>query len=259
MFPDAVGSDSQQWPLGEWIEVYNNGTTALDVGGWKLKADGRSLTLHQYNMPLQSTSMIQPGEVAVIAMNGTTSFYLKHTTPDSITLIDGNGDTVDSIAWTSTVEGESLIAPDSTHAGAGPLGTAASSNSDWIQSAWMTPGELNPVWPMYAGTHDLVITEILAYCNDDSVDPVEDWIEVMNNGTIELNLSRWRIDANDGDRRFFRTTSMWNHSDDSMMLAPQERAVLLMEKNVISGLGDQLQLSDPDGTSGSVSTLEHRQ
>ena len=248
VFPDAVGSDSQDWPLGEWIEVYNNGTTALDVGGWKLKADGRSLTLHQYNMPLQSTSMIQPGEVAVIAMNGTTSFYLKHTTPDSITLIDGNGDTVDSIAWTSTVEGESLIAPDSTHAGAGPLGTAASSNSDWIQSAWMTPGELNPVWPMYAGTHDLVITEILAYCNDDSVDPVEDWIEVMNGGTTDLNLSRWRVDANDGDRRFFRTTSMWNLSDDSMILAPQERAVLLMEKNVISGLGDQLHLSDPDGT-----------
>ena len=248
VFPDAVGSDSQQWPLGEWLEIYNNGATALDVSGWKLQAAGRSLTLHQFNMPLQSTAMIQPGEVALIALNGTTSFYLKHTTPDTITLLDGDGNVVDTIAWTSTVEGESLIAPNSTHAGAGPLGTGASNGSDWIQSAWMTPGELNPVWPMYSGTHDLVVTEILAYCKDDSVEPLEDWIEVMNNGTIELNLSRWRIDTNDGDRRFFRTISMWNQSDDSMLLAPQERAVLLMEKNVISGMGDQLQLSDPDGT-----------
>ena len=54
VFPDAVGSDSQDWPLGEWIEVYNNGTTALDVGGWKLKADGRSLT----PSPIQHASAI---------------------------------------------------------------------------------------------------------------------------------------------------------------------------------------------------------
>ena len=142
VYPDGVGSDSQQWPLGEWLEIYNNGTTALDVGGWKLQSSGRSLTLHQYNMPLQATSMIQPGEVALIALNGTTSFYLKHTTPDSIILIDGDGNMVDSISWVSTTEGESLIAPNSTHAGAGPLGTGASNGSDWIQSAWATPGVL---------------------------------------------------------------------------------------------------------------------
>ena len=109
------------------------------------------------------------------------------------------------------------------------------------------PRCFDPVWPAYSDSSDLAITEILAYCNDDSVNPLEDWIEVMNVGTSDLNMSRWRIDSNDGDRRFFRTASMWNQSDDSMILAPQERAVLLMENNVISGLGDQLQLSDPDG------------
>ena len=31
VFPDAVGSDSQQWPLGEWLEIYNNGTSALTI------------------------------------------------------------------------------------------------------------------------------------------------------------------------------------------------------------------------------------
>ena len=248
VFPDAVGSDSQQWPLGEWLEVYNNGTMALDVGGWKLQSAGRSLTLHQFNMPLQSTSVIQPGEVALIALNGTTSFYLKHTTPDSIVLIDANSNTVDSVSWVSTVEGESLIPSNSTHAGAGPDGTGASNSSDWIQSAWATPGEINPVWPAYSGSHELTLTEILAYCDDDSVNPVEDWIEVMNTGDEDINMSRWRIDSDDGDRRFLRTSSMWNMSTDTMMLAPQERAVFLMDDDIISGLGDQLVLSDPDGT-----------
>ena len=39
---------------------------------------------------------------------------------------------------------------------------------------------------------------------------------------------------------------MWNLSDDSMILAPQQRAVLLMESNIISGLSDQIHLSDHD-------------
>ena len=246
IFPDAVGSDTQQWPLGEWVEIYNNGTTPLDVGGWKMQAAGRTLTLHQYNMPLQSTSIIQPGGVALIALNGTTSFYLKHTTPDSIVLKDLNGDVVDTASWITTVEGESLVAPNSTHAGAGPNGNGASTGTDWIQSAWATPGEVNPVWPEYTESDDLIVTEILASCSDDSVNPTEDWIEVMNNGSQDLNLSRWRIDTAD-NRVFFRTSSMWSQSNSSMVLAPLERAVLLMEDDVFSGQGDSFELSNPDG------------
>ena len=31
ILPDAVGSDSQSWPSGEWIELYNFGTMDVDV------------------------------------------------------------------------------------------------------------------------------------------------------------------------------------------------------------------------------------
>ena len=72
VMPDGVGSDSQQWPLGEWLEIKNDGEQAIDVAGWKLQAASRTLTLHQFNMPLQSTSIIQPGSVALIALNGDT-------------------------------------------------------------------------------------------------------------------------------------------------------------------------------------------
>jgi hypothetical protein len=249
VLPDGVGSDSAQWPLGEWIEIYNNGTGALDVGGWKLQAaNGRSLTLHQYNMPLQADSIIQAGDVAVIALNGTSSFYLKHTTPDSIALIDASGGMVDAISWTSTVENESLIAPNSTHAGAGPNGTAASTGNDWIQSAWSTPGALNPVWDTYAGSHDLAVTEVLAQCSDNSIQPSEDWVEVVNNGIDNLNMSRWRIDTSDEHRSFFRTSSMWNMSDDSMLLAPLQRAVLQLDDGTFDDVEGQFTLSHPDGT-----------
>ncbi|MGB1485407.1 MAG: lamin tail domain-containing protein, partial [Poseidonia sp.] len=117
ILPDAVGSDSQMWPNGEWIELHNYGTADVDLAGWKLQAASRSLTLHEFNMPFQDTTMVRAGDAVLIALNGTSSFYLKHTSSDSIGLVDAAGAAVDTIAWSDTVEGESLVAPNSTHAG----------------------------------------------------------------------------------------------------------------------------------------------
>ena len=154
ILPDGVGSDSQTWPNGEWLELLNYGDEDIDVAGWKLQAPSRSLTLHEYNMPLQSSTIIPAGDVALIALNGTSSFYLKHTSADSIGLLDMAGATVDTISWSATAEGESLIPPNSTHAGVGPSG--AMNVGDWKQSAWATPGELNPVWPCLTVTSNAV-------------------------------------------------------------------------------------------------------
>ena len=249
IMPDAVGSDSQQWPLGEWLEIKNHGDQAIDVGGWKLQAASRTLTLHQYNMPLQSTSMIEAGDVALIALNGTSSFYLKHTTPDSIGLVDATGAVIDTISWSSTVEGESLVAPNSTHAGAGPDGTGAGGGTDWLLSAWTSPGRVNPVWPEYTGTENVSVSEVLAYCNDDSIEPVEDWIEFENTGDEVLNLSRWRIDTIDQERRFIRADAMWNSTEnwEATHVQPGARAVFLMDKSILTGVGDSFTLSNPDG------------
>ena len=249
VMPDGIGSDSQPWPLGEWLELKNEGDQAIDVGGWKLQAASRTLTLHQYNMPLQSTSVIQPGGVALIALNGTSSFYLKHTTPDSIGLVDATGAVMDTIGWSSTVEGESLIAPNSTHAGAGPNGTSAGTGAEWLLSAWVSPGKINPVWPVYTESESVIVTEVLASCDDDSIEPLEDWIEFKNTGDDVLNLSRWRIDTIDQDRRFIRADSMWNATEgwDATLVQPGARAVFLMDKSMLTGLGDSFTLSNPDG------------
>ena len=247
ILPDAVGSDSQMWPNGEWIELYNYGSADVDLAGWKLQAASRSLTLHEFNMPYQDNTMVRAGHAVLIALNGTSSFYLKHTSSDSIGLVDAAGGAVDTIAWSETVEGESLVAPNSTHAGVGPNGSDATGN--WILSAWATPGEVNPVWPAYTGSTDLAITEVLPYCNDDSIEPTEDWVEVHNQGTTPLNISRWSIMTSDGDRRFIRLNSLWAGANETpeVLLQPDERAVFTMEEYVLTGLGDAFDLLHPDG------------
>ena len=45
ILPDPLGLDSQSWPLGEWVEVYNNDTVAVDLAGWKLKASSSRVLL----------------------------------------------------------------------------------------------------------------------------------------------------------------------------------------------------------------------
>ncbi len=245
--PEAVGADNQQWPNGEWLELHNYGTMDVDLTGWKLQAASRSMTLHEFNMPFQATPILAAGDVTLVALNGTSSFYLKHTAPDSIGLLDAAGSTVDTITWTDTVEGESLVAPNSTHAGVGPNGSTAT--GDWILSAWPTPGERNPVWPAYTGSTELAITEVLPYCNDDSITPTEDWVELHNTGSSPLNISRWSVLNADGDRRFVRLSDLWTEANatPSDLLQPDERAVFTMDEWILSGLGDAFDLLHPDG------------
>mgnify|MGYP001594067055 FL=1 len=249
IYPDAVGADNQNWPLGEWVELHNRGNTTISLSGWKLKAQGRSLTLHEYNMPFKSSPDIAPDESVLIALNGTSSFYLKHTSSDVISLANGNGIDIHSVSWVDTVEGESLIDPTSMHAGAGVLGLNASTGTDWVQSAWPTPGQLNPQWPEYIGSEDLEITEILPYCNDGSVSPADDWVELHNTGIEPINLSRWRFDTVGEDRVFIREDKIWVNgvNPEINMLLPQERAVILLNNWIVSGLGDAISLSNPDG------------
>ena len=247
IMPDAIGADNQQWPNGEWIELFNFGDADVDLTGWKLQAASRSLTLHEFSMPLQSTPIIPAGGVVLIALNGTSSFYLKHTSADSIGLLNQFGATVDSISWSSTVEGESLIPPNSTHAGVGPNGSQAS--GDWKQSAWPTPGIVNPSWPAYNGSTQLRITEVLPYCQDDSINPVEDWIEILNTGNVPINISRWSVLTAQGDRRFIRLDKLWAEENMTaqVVLAPNQRAVFTMNEWILTGLGDSFSLLHPDG------------
>ena len=76
-----------------------------------------------------------------------------------------------------------------THAGAGPSGTNVPSSSttwseiDWLNSAWSTPGEKIYVWPAYAGSEDITVTEIATACEIPTSNLHIDWIEFYNHGT----------------------------------------------------------------------------
>ena len=247
ILPDAVGSDSQNYPLGEWIELENFGPTDVDVTDWKLQASGRSFTLHEFNFPHQNDALVRAGSVALIALNGTSSFYLKHTSQDSIVLVEPSGSIVDTASWSVTEEGKTLVRANSSHAGLASMIPSSVPSTDFVKNPWATPNQLNPNWPLYSGSTDVTITEIFPYCQDESQLPAEDWIEVMNNDVEAINLSRWQFMDADGDYTFVTSDHIWsNDSINSTVVEPQQRIVIQLHPWFISGLGDSFSLRTPD-------------
>ena len=251
VLPDSEGLDTQSWPRGEWIEVYNNDTTAVDLTGWKLKAsNSRSFTIGGYNLPLQSDAIIQPGDVGLIALNGTNSFYLKQTT-DIITLVDVNMGIVDTVSWNHSSENVSLVAPGSSHAGY--TNTTPDGISGWVEPAWATPGVLNPQWPAYTASNSIILTEYVGWCDMNS-NNYDDWIEVFNNGTEPIDLSRWRLDTD--NQRFFVTELSTQSNTDQYLIAVNtsmstivnagEYALVSLPRSYLMPI-DTIALYNPDG------------
>ena len=229
ILPDAVGNDTSTWPNGEWIELKNIGNQSVDIANWHFTSGSRNFNINPHQMPFKSDTVIQPGEVFVVAINGSQGFYLKNTNPDTIELRDSSNQLISSITYNSSTEGESNWFW----------------NGDWSQAPWTTPGEENPQTSPYSGATTIEVTEILAYCSDGSISPLDDWVEVFNNGSEVIDLSAWRMISEDGDLIHLRPARLWNSS--SMEIQPGERLVFTMQNWFLSGLGDSLFLEDPDG------------
>ena len=245
---DSTGADTQSWPLGEWIEVYNNDLSVADINGWKLKANNRNFVIDALDLPLQSDTLIQPGDVAIIALNGTSSFYLKQSS-DIITIVDSMDSIVDLAGWNETIENQSLVAPSTSHSGYAM--NTASGLTGWVQSAWQTPGEVNPIWPAYTESNNLEITEFMASCSSNSD---FDWIEFYNNDTTSINLSRWRIDSSLGTREFIATMATFEDIESDLNGANNASTILDSGEYAIVKFSNSLLMNDhnitlynPDG------------
>ncbi|MDP6870301.1 MAG: lamin tail domain-containing protein [Candidatus Poseidoniaceae archaeon] len=229
IFPDAIGNDTSTWPNGEWIELMNNGNQSVDIANWHFTSGSRNFNLNVEQLPLEQDTIIMPGEFFVVAINGSQGFYLRNTNPDTIELRNSANQIISIATYNSSTEGESIWFW----------------NGDWSQAPWPTPGIANPNTSPYTGQHTIEITEILAHCSDDSITPVDDWIEVNNTGTQIINLSAWRIISNDADLFHLRSDRLWDRTN--MEIAPNERVVFTTPNWFVSGLGGSVTLEDPDG------------
>jgi len=104
--PNPSGNDDDPMPQGEWVELYNNGGTALDVDGWRIyDAAGAYVPIISGNIVGGST-VVPAGGYLVVYRNGY-SFSLNNSGAETVYLYDGDigsGTLVDSHSYSGSTE-----------------------------------------------------------------------------------------------------------------------------------------------------------
>ena len=134
MMPNADGSDQGIFPNGEWVELYNSGSTGIDLQGWTLEDIGG--WIHPIDSStwigfseLEESYVLTAGSYAVIAENEVGTLRLNNA-GETLYLKDSNGAIIHTVTTGEASNGVSKI-------------PAADSSADWVDSEENTPGAEN--------------------------------------------------------------------------------------------------------------------
>lgn len=155
---DPFGSDTNQ----EWIELYNPGSTPVDIQGWQIRdCATQALTLRGPNLTIPSRGYLVVGMSSNAAANGgvdvdlaygNSSFYMSNTV-GSVLLYDGPGldaNLIDQTRysrfedWSSVFRsGHSIERRSATSDGTVPTGWARAKTAYGEAGNYGTPGKRN--------------------------------------------------------------------------------------------------------------------
>ena len=184
----------QDGEYDDWIELYNNDSSSIDLGGYYLSDDSTDIT--QWQFP--AGTVIGANDYLIVWADNDenqtglhTNFKLSASGEDVI-LSDTSGMIIDQISFTTQVT-------DSTY-GRYPNGTGdfemmfPTYNDENVQSVQVLAG-------------DVVINEFMASNDTSATDPAgeyEDWIELYNNSSTAIDLSGYYLTDDASDLSLFR-------------------------------------------------------
>ena len=167
----------------DWVELTNIGTKDVDISGWYLTDDkGEERKTEGKTIPLPEGTTLKPGEFLVL--EETINFNFGMGKADTAILYNKDGVQADSYQYTSVAAGTWSRQDDGTFADA--AATKGSANA--------APEPLQPEQPEPSAKSALVLNEINS--------SPDDWIELMNTGTEELDLSGYELRDNSDDHRW---------------------------------------------------------
>ena len=232
IFPNPAGNDSQPFPNDEWIEIVNIGNTTVNLTGWTLKTSA--------TIDLPPQIQLEPGDFYLEHLNQHSSFWLTNTA-STLKLQNPLGDPVHTVVYDFSSSGMSLVADTDP-------------SLPWIMSPWPTPWAANVDFENpYTGSLDVRISEVMAQCSTTSEGLGAEWIEFHNYGEVDVNLSRWYVEDAAGYSAAVAPFRLWNQTEETMVLAPDEYAVLAIDDSVLSNFNEQITLRDPNR--GAIQTL----
>ncbi|MBI5456681.1 lamin tail domain-containing protein [Candidatus Kaiserbacteria bacterium] len=145
------GSDSANMPLGEWVELYNNGNASIDIADWYLADESGGAGNTQAVVGLTNT---QPATTTIPAHGWLVIYFNKpvlNNTGDSIFLYTDTDVLVDSYTYDNPSDFcENEPTPTSTNASSSPSigscpGTAVAPNKSYARIPDGTGAFVDPV------------------------------------------------------------------------------------------------------------------
>ncbi|MGB2393603.1 MAG: lamin tail domain-containing protein, partial [Poseidonia sp.] len=248
VIPNPAGYDNATYPGGEWFELYNSATVAVDLTGWKVTTsasktlDFNANTIVGYQAGNSSTWTISPGDYMVIARNGDSNFYMTNGGM-SMTLVDDNNNNLHQATWGSVMSGKSYEQDPS------------SATANWIATTNPTPGDVNTA----TGSNtlipgDLIMTEVMANpwpSFDNATWPGGEWVEILNTGTADIDLTGYSIEDAAGNALPFNNSHLVNASQ-SMLISPGEHRIVAVNGTstygVLNNGVESLTLKWPNGS-----------
>ncbi len=252
IMPDPIGSDSNLYPEGEWVEIVNVGNNTTSFQGWKLRAEGGgTTTLNSQSIPGIDESdpaswELESGEYLTVWKNG--SGMTMRNSGSVISLVNPNGELTQTITYTLTPENGTLV-------------EGFEAEGSWVPSPYPTPGIENPDFEdPYNGSTELVVSEVMPQCTAGDIGIEGDWVEIHNPTNSAINISRWIIASRDQtgslDKLFVIVDTYLHHysagveyqPSDWWNLGADEFAVVIPENNaLLSNFNEVLELRDPNG------------
>lgn len=216
---NSTTNTDQDGDYDDWVEIYNNGTQAIDISGYRLTDDISDFD--QFTFPVGTT--IQPnGYVTVwadkdLTQSGFHADFKISSSGETLILSDPTLTIVDSITFGSQVGDVSY--------GRFANGTGS------FQFLTPTFGSQNLV--VSAPIYDVVINEFLASNTAviaDSYGDFDDWIELYNKGNTTIDLSAFSLSDDITDLDLFKFPS-------GTMLMPDSFIIVWADKDSAQILG----------------------
>lgn|GEM_PF-710084 len=204
VFYDTPGIDSEE----EWIELYNNSPTTVDLEGWTIiDNNGTGWT---YTFPAGTT--IAAGTYLTVAMDsaGFTAIYgYEADLYGSLPYLNNGGDTlilytaaseeVDAVAWEG---GASAGIPDGWGSTSNPWASTGNTivridptvDTDTYTDWTYATNNGNPQTQYTPG--NILISEVFYDTPGD--ENTEEWFELYNNSTFTVNIGGWYVTDNNG-------------------------------------------------------------
>ena len=236
------------WPASDWngdgqvdsddeyIELYNAGGQAVDLGGWKLDDSAAGAQAE-----VSSPYVIPPG--TILPAKGFLLFFGSQTHVG----LNNNGDSV-RLLWPDGTEVERFVYETAT------WGSAFSKEKDggqnWTATYPPSPGQPNS--PGFTGNERVRLNELLSspkevdWDGDGTANYLDEWIELVNMGEEPVHLAGWALvegpDASTGHRYVLPASTTLEVGQYLVIYRGQSRLALDAGEETVH-------LLYPDGTS----------